>query len=70
MSDTIVSKTYTLFNASTGPYNRYLKAWAEEMGLGCSIITLRLGNFRSTYHMTIRGEPATVQQYFLQVVRY
>lgn len=70
MSDTIVSKSYSVFNASTGPYNDYLEAWAKAMGLGCSIITLRLGYFKSTYHMTIRGNPAKVQQFFLEVVRH
>lgn len=70
MSDTIVSRTYSVFNASTGPYNRYLESWAEAMGLRCSIITLRLGIFRSTYHMTVRGNPAKVQQFFMQVVRH
>lgn len=52
----IWSQEYTVFNAPSHTYLPYLLQQARLRGLACTIMTLKLGTFRSRYHITLRGD--------------
>jgi hypothetical protein len=62
-----ISRTYSVFNAPSGPYNEYLAAQAKARGLGFVIIPLKLGVFRSTYHITLQGDAEKIKRYMVEV---